>query len=148
MKTQDFYQFSLWLLAEETRIYECLPGEPRPKCNSQRQATNVGREELAWSTNLASGREKKRKKGKKATLDLLLEFETLPENRAEPFWVHIKKEQMEMEYIYIKGLGSRRKYLFLYWLSLCMTEESKAAVKTLLLPFWRLQCPQNPMAGF
>lgn len=34
---------------------------------------------------------RKRKKGKKAALDLSFEFETLPENRAEPFWVHIKK---------------------------------------------------------
>lgn len=107
-------------------------------------------EEKSWhgAPTLPVAGRKKEKKGKTPTLDLLFEFETLSENRAELFCVHIKKEGVEMEYVYIKVWGSKRKSLLLYWLSLCMTEESKAAVKILLLPFWRLQCPKNAMVGF
>lgn len=148
MKTQDFYQFSLCLLAEEVRIYECLPGEPRSKCNSRRQATNLGREELAWSTNLASGREKKRIKRKKACIGPAFWIWDSPRKQSRTILGPHQKGANGDGICLFKGLGCRRKSLILYWLSLCMTEESKAAVKILLLPFWRLQCPQNPMSGF
>lgn len=39
------------------------------------------------------GKKRKGRKGKKPAFVLLFEFETIPENRAEPSWVHIKKEQ-------------------------------------------------------
>lgn len=99
-------------------------------------------EEKSWHEALiplVAGK-KKEKKEKGLHWTCFLNFRLSQKTEQNRPGSTLKKERMEMEYVYIKELG-RKKNLLLYWLSLCPTEESKAAVKTLLLPFWRLQCP-------
>lgn len=61
--------FSLWYLAKEARIYECLPGEPGSKCIRLRQAKRFGREE-EWRAGMVHQPWKKKKRKKAYSLYL------------------------------------------------------------------------------